>query len=259
MAMNLKEAAQTTITEFEIQMKSFAFHRALASVWEFINQMNKYIDVTQPWLLAKSKSTHRQLEIVLYHLLDGLRIVSGLIYPIMPHTAAVMQRHLGLNPSETYYHLKHLKTWGMLPSGSIIPKSITLFPRIEIKPESAENPQDTSEEIAMVPIKPEISIDDVKRVDLRVATVIHAEALPKANRLLKLEVDMGERRTIVAGIAKSYSPETLIGKQIIIVANLKPAKLMGIVSQGMLLAAVDEGTAVVGTTDTPVKPGTPLS
>ncbi|MFZ3046752.1 MAG: methionine--tRNA ligase [Desulfatirhabdiaceae bacterium] len=259
MAMNLKEAAQTTITEFEIQMKSFAFHRALASVWEFINQMNKYIDVTQPWLLAKSKSTHRQLEIVLYHLLDGLRIVSGLIYPIMPNTAAVMQRHLGLNPSETYYHLKNLKTWGMLPSGSIVPKSITLFPRIEIKPESAENQQDTSAEIAMVPIKPEISIDDVKRVDLRVATVIHAEALPKANRLLKLEVDMGERRTIVAGIAKSYSPETLIGKQIIIVANLKPAKLMGIVSQGMLLAAVDEGTAVVGTTDTPVKPGTPLS
>lgn len=259
MTMNLKDAAQNAVAEFENQMENFAFHRALVGIWEFINQMNKYIDVTQPWLLAKSRTTQKQLEIVLYHLLDGLRIVSGLIYPIMPDTAATMQRHLGLNPSEENYHLTNLKNWGMLPSGTVIPKSVTLFPRIDMKTESAEHPPETSGETGIIPVKPEITIDDVKRVDLRVATVLHAEAVPKANRLLKLTVDMGEKRTIIAGIAKSYSPESLIGKQIIIVANLKPAKLMGIESQGMLLAAVDDGVAVVGTTDKPVKTGTPLS
>ena len=107
-------------------------------------------------------------------------------------------------------------------------------------------------------MKPEIAFEDVGRIDLRVATVLRAERIPKAKKLLKLEVDVGEKRTIVAGISESYEPEALVGKQIIVVANLKPAKLMGVLSQGMLLAAVDGSGATVATLDKPVPPGTPL-
>jgi methionyl-tRNA synthetase len=107
-------------------------------------------------------------------------------------------------------------------------------------------------------IKPEITIEDFSNVDLRVATVVRAEKVPRAKKLLKLEVDLGQNRTIVAGIAEHYAPEDLVGKQIIVVANLKPAKLMGIISNGMLLAAVNDAGVTVATLDKPVDPGTPL-
>jgi len=258
LGLDLQSGALKTIKEFESFMGSFEFHRALMAVWEFIRQMNKTIDVTAPWVLAKKKSGRKQLEAVIYHLLEGLRIISGLIYPVMPDTAKNMQKRLGLKPDDSFYHLDHLKTWKAIAPGTALLKSVALFPRIEIGEKAPDSAPQTQEEPAVLNIKPEITLDEFSRIDLRVATVVHAEQIPKAKKLLKLEVDMGQKRTLVAGIAEKYSPEDLIGKQVIIVANLEPAKLMGVVSNGMVIAAVDDSGPTLATLEKPVAPGTPL-
>ena len=258
LGLDLQSGALKTIKEFESFMGSFEFHRALMAVWEFIRQMNKTIDVTAPWVLAKKKSSRKQLEAVIYHLLEGLRIISGLIYPVMPDTAKNMQKRLGLKPDDSFYHLDHLKTWKAIAPGTALLKSVALFPRIEIGEKAPDSAPQTQEEPAVLNIKPEITLDEFSRIDLRVATVVHAEQIPKAKKLLKLEVDMGQKRTLVAGIAEKYSPEDLIGKQVIIVANLEPAKLMGVVSNGMVIAAVDDSGPTLATLEKPVAPGTPL-
>jgi len=256
--LNLQSGALKTIKEFESFMGSFEFHKALMAVWEFIAQMNKTIDVTAPWVLAKKKSSRKQLEAVIYHLLEGLRIISGLIYPVMPDTAKNMQKHLGLNPDSSFYHLDHLKRWKAIPPGTALLKSVALFPRVEIEEKATNSALQNQEEPAVLNIKPEITLEEFSRIDLRIATVVHAEQIPKAKKLLKLEVDMGQKKTLVAGIAEKYSPEDLIGKQVIIVANLKPAKLMGVVSNGMVIAAVDDTGPTLATLEKPVAPGTPL-
>ena len=258
LGLDLQSSALKTIEEFENFMESFEFHKALIAVWEFIAQMNKTIDVTAPWILAKKKSSRRQLEAVIYHLLEGLRIISGLIYPVMPDTAKNMQKHLGLKPGNSFYHLEHLKAWGAIPPGTALLKLVALFPRVELEEKNTDSVRQTQEGPAVLNIKPEITLDEFSRVDLRVATVVHAEQIPKAKKLLKLEVDMGQKRTLVAGIAEKYSPEDLIGKQVIIVANLKPAKLMGVVSNGMVVAAVGESGPTLATLEKPVTPGTLL-
>jgi len=257
--LGLESNASQAIAEFEKAMEAFAFHRALITIWEFISQMNKYIDVTAPWVLAKKKTTRKQLEVVIYNLLEGLRIIAGLIYPIMPDTAATMQKHLGQDPQEPFYHLDTLKLWKTTAPGTNLPKSIALFPRIDLTKVNISAGETVDSGDDMLEIKPEINIDTLNKIDLRVATVVHAETIPRAKKLLKLEVDLGTKRTIIAGIAADYTPEELVGKQVIVVANLKPAKLMGILSNGMLLAAVDENGSVVATLDKKVKPGTPLS
>jgi methionyl-tRNA synthetase len=256
LSAGLQSGAAQAIAEYEAAMADFAFHKALIAVWEFISRMNKYIDTMAPWELAKKESSRKELEAVIYNLLEGLRIVSGLIYPIMPSTAESMQKHLGLDSKGRFYDLERLKAWNGIPPGTRLLKSVILFPRIDTKKRrnaAPEAPSDNSAE----PAKPRISIDEFAKVDLRVATVVKAEAVPRAKKLLKLEVDLGEeRRTVVAGIAGSYGPDDLVDKQVILVANLKPAKLMGIMSNGMLLAAVEEAGPVIISTDKPVKPGT---
>lgn len=253
---DLEAQARSCIDQYESAMETFAFHRALMSLWEFVNYLNKYIDMTAPWVLAKKKTTRKQLQTVLFHLLEGLRIISGLIYPIMPETAATMQKHLALNPDKPFYRLDLLKNFRTLMPGSRLPKSVVLFPRVEIKTEIPE-PEIEKAEISRT--KPELTLEEFGRIDLRVATIVHAETIPRAKKLLKLELDLGERRTIVAGIAETYSPEELIGKQIILVANLKPAKIMGILSNGMMLAAVEKKKQAIVTLDKTVTPGTPLT
>jgi methionyl-tRNA synthetase len=256
--VQLTKDANKAVVAFATLMESFEFHKAMAAVWEFIGQMNKYVDVTAPWVLAKKKSGKKQLEAVIYNLLEGLRIISGLIYPVMPDTSARMQKHLGLDPQAPFYHLDQLKQWRKLPPGTKLPKSISLFPRIDQNHHPVDAPKEKKAPAVTPGLKPEISFESFNKIDLRVATIIQAEKIPKAKKLLKLEIDLGEKRTIVAGIAENYSPDELIGKQIIVVANLKPAKLMGVLSNGMLLAAVDESGATLATLDSPVAPGTPL-
>ena len=256
-SLSLEGKAVQAITAYQQAMPAFAFHKALAAIWEFINQLNKYVDVTAPWVLAKSKNTRPQLEVVLYNLLEGLRVIAGLIYPIMPETAATMHRHLGLDPAEPFFKLNTIGSWRTLPPGTHLPKSVTLFPRIEIKSDHTEN-LEQAEGHQPVQLKPEISIEEFSRVDLRVGTITRVEPVPRAKKLLQIEVDLGEKepRTVVAGIAGAYSPEALVGKQAILVANLKPAKLMGVLSRGMLLAAFTETELSILTVDKMMKPGT---
>jgi methionyl-tRNA synthetase len=208
--------------------------------------------------MAKKKSSHKQLAAVICHLLEGLRIISGLIYPVMPDTAKKMQHHLGLDPDDSFYHLNRLRTWKTIAPGTTLLKSVALFPRIEMKDAASDSISPPQEEPAVLETKPEITLEEFSRIDLRVATVVNAEPIPKAKKLLKLEVDMGHKRTLVAGIAEKYTAEELIGKQVIIVANLKPAKLMGVVSNGMLVAAVDDTGPTLATLEKTVSPGTPL-
>jgi methionyl-tRNA synthetase len=254
--LTLQSDAQRAAADYREAMEAFAFHRGLQAVWDFISQMNKCIDVMAPWELAKKDATQRQLAAVIYNLLEGLRVISGLIYPIMPETAKTMQKHLGLDPEAEFYAVAGLETWNRLPPGTQLQKAVILFPRIDTRKDNdADSPPpagDTAE------IKPQITLDEFAKVDLRVATVLKAEAVPRAKKLLKLEIDVGERRTIVAGIAGSYSPESLEGKQIVIVANLKPAKIMGVLSNGMLLAAVDGSQTTLISPERSMKPGTRL-
>lgn len=258
MELGLKEDAFNAVSCFESSMENFSFHKAMIAVWEFINRMNKYVDVTAPWILAKQKSTRKQLEAVIFNLLEGLRIVSGLIYPVMPDTAKTMQKHLGLDPETPFYTLDLLRSWNTIVPETKLPKGITLFPRIDFEKIQKERTDIAASVLEDKEKIPDITLEDLSRVDLRAATVIKAEIIPRAKKLLKLEVDMGEVRTIVAGIANDYKPEDLVGKQVIVVANLKPAKLMGILSNGMLLAAVEDGKSSVATLDREVKPGTSL-
>ncbi len=257
--LGLESETLNAITEFENQMETFAFHKALMAIWELISHMNKYIDLTTPWALAKKTSSRKQLEVVIYNLLESLRIISGLIYPIMPDTAKTMQKHLGLDPEKPFYHLEILKTWKSLAPGTKLPKSVALFPRIDLQEDRTSLQTKRESGADMPPVKSEITLDTFDKIDLRVATVIHAEAIPRAKKMLKLEVDLGEKKTIVAGISGSYSPEEMVGRQVIVVANLKPAKLMGILSNGMLLAAVEGEGCTIATLDKKVKPGTPIS
>jgi methionyl-tRNA synthetase len=254
--LGLGDEARRTIAEYAAAMEGFELQKALAVVWEFIGRMNKAVDVSAPWELAKKKTTLPQLAAVMSSLLKGLRLIAGLIYPVMPDTAGRMQQHLGLDPAAPFDRLDALKSWPPIPAGTRLPKAVMLFPRIETAP--AEAGPAPAPKIAAAPIKPEIGIEDFTRIDLRVATVVNAEAVPKAKKLLKLEIDLGERRTIVAGIAEHYAPDSLIGRQVIVVANLRPAKLMGILSQGMLLAAGAEAGPVLILPDKTVAPGTAL-
>ncbi|MBW1821177.1 MAG: methionine--tRNA ligase [Deltaproteobacteria bacterium] len=252
----LEPNALTAVEDFEKEMEAFAFHKALEAVWVFIGSMNKYIDVTAPWVLAKKKSAKKQLQTIIYNLLEGLRIISGLIYPVMPDTALTMQKHLGMDVSEPFFTLDRLYTWKRLEPGTKLLKSITLFPRIDLKKIKAEIKREAEAGDRVFEIKPEITFEELAKIDFRVGTVIHAERIPKAKKLLKLEVDIGEKRIIVAGISESYSPDDLTGKQVLIAANLKPAKIMGVLSNGMLLAAVDDKGCSIATFDKKMKPGT---
>ena len=256
--LGLEADARSAIDDYIQLMESFQFHNALRAVWKFIGRMNKYVDVTAPWELAKQKSGRKSLEVVLYNLLEGLRIISGLIYPVMPDTAAKMQKHLGLDPAARFYLLDQLRNWKAIKPGTQLPKSIVLFPRVDPADIKRNQPNSPQESNLQPDLKPEITIEQFSTVDLRVATVVQAERIPRAKKVLKLEVDLGQKRIIVAGIAENYTPEELVGKQVIVVANLKPAKLMGVVSNGMLVAAVGESGPTLATLDKPEKPGTPL-
>ena len=260
LALDMEARVVRTIETYQREMETFAFHKALAAIWEFINRMNKIIDVTAPWELAKSKACAPQLQAVIYNLLEGLRVISGLIYPIMPETAATMQKHLGCDPEEDFHKMEKIAAWKSLSPGTQLPKSLTLFPRVEIKNEKTPSSLSPEAKTVQPELKPEITIEDFSRIDLRVAKVIRAEAIPRAKKLLKLEVDVGEPepRTLVAGIAGTYAPDELIGMQVIVVANLKSAKLMGVLSKGMLLAASTEKELATLSASKEMPPGTPI-
>jgi len=265
MAPGLQQYACRAVEKYVDAMGAFEFHKGLAAIWKFINHSNKYIDQTAPWNLAKEPSEHKELAYVIYNLLEGLRIISGLIWPVMPMTAVKMQVHLGMETVDDSHwpllDINRVLAWHELPSGVQVKPTISLFPRIDVKkgtPQSFKNPKKQLS-TAKIETKALIDYDLFSKIDLRVATVLSARKVPKSKKLLQLEVDCGEKRSVIAGIAKSYAPDDLIGKQVILVANLKPVKIMGCLSQGMLIAAVDSNKCTVATPDMPVEPGTALS
>ena len=259
LSIQLRECAEQSIDTYVSTMQSFEFHKAMMAVWEFIGEMNRYIDISSPWVLAKEKAgAESQLRTVIYYLLEGLRIISGLVYPVMPGTAESIQKLLGQEAGDAFFKLSQLRKWGLLAPGTRLTKSRSLFPRVATDKTQSTKANEGRSGQTHLEIKPEISMEDVQRIDLRVATVVKAEKVPKAKKLLKLEIDVGEKRTIVAGISANYDPGELVGKQIVVVANLQPAKIMGVLSNGMLLAAVDEDTSSIVTLDRHMPPGTIL-
>lgn len=252
-----------TVAGYSDAMDHMELNQAIKDVWNLIGRANKYIDETAPWILAKDPAQAERLQAVMYNLAEALRIIAILIAPFVPVTAPKIYEQLGLGKPESFFMADAV--WGKLATGTKVQKGEPLFPRIEVT-EAGETVIAATKKTAAKAIKAEapkaeakkeakpaaaaageISIDDFAKIDLRVATVIAAERVPKTDKLIKLQVKIGdEERTIVSGIAQHYEPENLIGKNVIVIANLKPAKLRGIESRGMVLAASDgEGNLVL--------------
>ena len=274
----LENAVRELAQQVEELLPTFQFNRALESIWNIIQTTDQYLESQQPWKLAKDQGHRIRLEQVLYRAAETLRQLAYHLSPFMPTTAEEMVRQLGLTAADL--KRDEVLTWGQLSSGTPVNKGTSLFPRIESKPQGVKNVSDTpasSQPTAATPtattaapqsVAPaaaasaaaqpaQITIDEFMKVQLKTAKVVTAERVPKSEKLLKLQVSLGnEQRQIVAGIGKKYEPEALVGKTIVIVANLKPAKLMGIESQGMVLAAGDSEVRGLMTLLEDVEPGT---
>ena len=238
----LISTAVNLIKEYELKMNGYRFSSALSDVWLLISRCNKYIDETMPWQLGKDKSQYDRLAAVLYNLCEVLRIVSILISPVMPETAKKIQTQIGAEKSVCTWQMA--AQWGMLPENLTVKKGEALFPRIDVEEEIKELEslleikQEVKEEESEENIVKLIDIEDFAKVQLIVAKIKKCEPVPKAKKLLKLLLDDGVGdRIVVSGIAPYYTPEELTGRNVILVSNLKPAKLCGVESYGMILAA----------------------
>lgn len=257
----LKDLARSVRGKVEEEMDALQLSNALAEIWKLISRSNKYIDETTPWILAKDPAKRDRLGTVLYNLAETLRIISVLISPFMTRTPAKIRKQLGVNEDEKLTSWESLDAFGKLEAGTEVSRGDAIFPRLDLHEELKEleaiQPTAAKEEKENVVTIDEISIDEFDKIDLRVAKVVSAEKVKKADKLLKLEVEVGDEvRTVVSGIAQYYKPEELIGKNLVLVANLKPVKLRGILSQGMILAATDdEDNLVLVTLDGHIKSG----
>jgi methionyl-tRNA synthetase len=243
----IRRRAEAALAEVHTAMAPFAFPRALSAIWGFIGAVNGYIDTTQPWALAKQAGGRQRLEVVLDTLGESLRFLGIVLSPFVPEAAARIRAAVG-GPDDP--RLADA-AWGRLAAGAPVQKLSGLFPRVDDK-------RAASTSAGPAPAAPpgRLSLSQFGQLDLRVAEVVAAEAVPKSKKLVKLTVSLGrEQRTVVAGIAEHYAPPDLVGKKIVIVANLEPARLMGIESQGMLLAASAEGRLAVLIPDRDLPPG----
>ena len=229
--------AQNTVKQYQDSMDKMEISVAIRMVWNLISRSNKYIDLTGPWALAKDESKQERLQTVMYNLIESLRIISVLIAPFMPNTAPKIWKQLGLGEFSKV-KFKDIKEWGTVMTETKVEQPEQIFPRIEEEKAEAVAKTVVPAVVEQKKDEVEITIDEFAKVDLRVVKVLAAEKVEKADKLLKLKVDLGtEQREIVSGIAKHYAPEELVGKNVVMVINLKPAKIRGIVSQGMVLAA----------------------
>jgi methionyl-tRNA synthetase len=247
----LLEAAQAMLLDYRQMMAGFRFHLGLQAVWELVGFANKYIVNNEPWALAKEPAKMARLDTVLYNLLECLRLLTLTLQPIMPGAAAKMAAALGFSAGDSLIaSLDQAGTWGLLVPGGNLTVITALFPRLdgkisepggEIKAQRSQSKMQEPKEKMQEP-KDIVEVDLIdlqyfQKLDLRVAEIIAVQSVKNSKKLLRVTVLVPEERTIVAGIAEQYRPEELIGSQVIIVANLKPAKLMGIHSHGMILAA----------------------
>lgn len=238
--IQLRQTAQQMLEGYREHMGRFAFHRGLQAVWELVSQANKYIVISEPWVLAKNEAQGDRLATVLYNLVESLRMITLAISPVMPETAASMAATLGLaDRADLVLSLEKGAAWGGYPAGLRVGEAEPLFPRVDVKKnrkkeESSVKQKNTQRAVAEEGV---ITFEQFKKVELKVAEITAAERVKKSDRLLLLTVEAPEKRTIVAGIAEYYDPRDLPGMQVLLVANMKPTKIMGIRSEGMLLAA----------------------
>ena len=271
----LLDLARAATPRYRDMMEAMDINGAIKEIWLLIGRANKYIDETEPWILAKDPAKAARLNTVLYHLLEVLAIVSVLVEPFIPVTSGRIRSQLGLPVEVLPGALENLGafgTHGLIKPGHQTGKPEPIFPRIEEKTEEEAvvekveavkaktelvkaAPAEAAKMTAPVETPSEISIDDFAKLDLRTALVTAAEKVEKTEKLLKLTVDLGtEQRTIISGIAQHYSPEEMIGRTVIVIANLKPAKIRGIESHGMLLAASDTDRTMLSLVTAPSLP-----
>lgn len=250
----VKDTAESAIADYRDAMEQYAFHSALRSLWRILSEVNQYLVSREPWKKLKEDAVDDSVSRVLWNGLEGVRLVATGLVPFMPALAADVLEALAVDAGKLD---ASSLTWGRLPLSAPLPEKRNLFPRIDktafLSGESKPPP------VAEEKVSGMISIDEFFKTKLAVATVLTAERIPKSKKLLQLEVELGdERRTVVAGIAEAYEPEDLVGKQVIVVANLAPAKLMGVESQGMVLAASVDGKPVLVHPAADVPSGTPV-
>lgn len=236
---DLKEIAVGAASKVEEQMDKFAFNMALEEIWVLVRRANKYIDEKMPWVLAKDESKKSELDTCMHNLAESIRIISILISPFMNETAEKIRKQMGLWYSDIVW--EDAFTFHMM-NGEQVKRGENIFPRLDIEKELAELEAMTdgnkAEENVPLELKPEIEFDDFDKIDFRVGAILSAEKHPKADKLLVFQVKMGtERRQIISGVAEHFTPEEMVGKKVIVVANLKARKLRGLESKGMLLFA----------------------
>src|SRR5690348_14272369 len=253
---------ETARDQFLLHFENLAFSRALETAWSVVSRADKMISDAKPWDLAKDENQKQTLGAVLYRAAESLRWLSVLLHPVMPGASAAIWQQLGLNGAPDRIDPSTLK-WGELPEGTQIGDVQAVFPRLDkariLSDINAPNTGDSNQIPSPTPpatdaaegVTTFIEIDDFAKVDLRVGQVLSAERLPKSDKLLLLKIDLGEAepRQVLAGIAQYYEPEKLVGRKVVVVANLKPRKLRGYESQGMVVAASygDEGRPVIAT------------
>ncbi|MBB6673410.1 methionine--tRNA ligase [Cohnella nanjingensis] len=263
----LEQTAAATVDKVENALENMEFSVALTGIWGLVSRTNKYIDETQPWTLAKDEANRPALASVMAHLAESLRIVSILLQPFLTHTPKRIWAQLGIAEGAAT-DWESVRSWSRLPTGAKVAKGEALFPRLELASEVAWIVEIMGGGAATAPAAPEqpasappaaaaeapadrkeeINIDDFAKVELRVAQVVACEPIPKADKLLKLQLDLGfEVRQVVSGIALHYKPEELVGRKVICVVNLKPVKLRGEWSHGMILAASQDGQLTLAT------------
>ena len=256
--------AEQTVKDYEQLMEDMQYNKAFKAVWAFIGRTNKYIDETMPWVLAKgaNEGDAERLEAVMYHLAESLRIIAVLVDPVIPTGAPKIWEQLGLQ-GFAQAMLDDVRIFGALPTGTKVVKGDPIYPRFEI-PEMVDVVPETTEEVVeesvdtsnIPPIKEAIEYDDFAKLDLRVAKVLTCEAVKKSKKLLLFTLDLGiETRTVVSGISQFYKPEDLIGKKVIYLANLAPKKIMGHMSEGMILSASNEENQLEVTNIESLTPG----
>ena len=257
---SLLQVNRETVAKYEEAMEKMEFSVALTAIWQLVSRTNKYIDETQPWMLAKDEARNAELASVMVHLAESLRRIAILLQPFLTRTPGGIFQQLGIE-DEALQAWDSLENFGMIPSGTKVEKGAPLFPRLEItdevefiKSKMQGGTQEASKVEEKQEEKPEalaeISIDDFMKIDLRVAEVIECEPVKKADKLLKLQLDLGyEKRQVVSGIAQYYKPEELVGRKVICITNLKPVKLRGELSQGMILAGSKDGRLALATVD----------
>ncbi|HHW36374.1 MAG TPA: methionine--tRNA ligase [Bacillales bacterium] len=273
----LENMAKETVGKVENAMEKMEFSVALTAIWQLVSRTNKYIDETQPWTLAKDDDKKAQLASVMYHLAESLRYISIMLQPFLTRAPKKVWEQLGVS-GEQLIAWDSLYQFGLIPSGTKVQKGEPIFPRLETEKEVAAIKEDMQPPAQVVSSEPatdatgneagseqavpeveEITIDDFGKVELRVAEVIQAENVKKADKLLKLQLDLGyEKRQVVSGIAEYYKPEELTGQKVICVTNLKPVKLRGELSQGMILAGKDDGKLKLATIDASIPNGTKI-